>query len=104
MALSGNAHASLASGGQSITLTRAGRPSLRYGGLTATDARGHALHSWLATAGRSSCCCASIRAGARYPLRIDPFIQQGEKLTGGGEEGAGASASAWRSPPTATPR
>ena len=27
--------------------------------------------------------------GARYPLRIDPFIQQGEKLTGGEEDGKG---------------
>ena len=27
--------------------------------------------------------------GARYPLRIDPFIQQGSKLTGGGESGDG---------------
>ena len=26
-------------------------------------------------------------AGARYPLRIDPFVQQGEKLTGSGERG-----------------
>jgi hypothetical protein len=25
--------------------------------------------------------------GARYPLRIDPLVQQGEKLTGAGEEG-----------------
>ena len=25
--------------------------------------------------------------GARYPLRIDPFVQQGGKLTGGGERG-----------------
>jgi hypothetical protein len=27
--------------------------------------------------------------GAVYPLRIDPFIQQGEKLTGSGESGEG---------------
>ena len=25
--------------------------------------------------------------GARYPLRIDPFVQQGEKLTGSGARG-----------------
>ena len=41
------------------------------------------------------------RRGARYPLRIDPFIQQGAKLTGSGETG-GNSASAWRCPPMAT--
>jgi hypothetical protein len=28
-------------------------------------------------------------SNARYPLRIDPFIQQGEKLTGAGESGEG---------------
>jgi hypothetical protein len=39
LALSGNVRASLASGGQSITLSRAGGPSLRYRGLSATDAR-----------------------------------------------------------------
>ena len=86
MGLSGNARASLASGGQGITFRRMGRPVLHYSGLIATDARGRALHSWLELhAGR-----ILIRvdaAGARYPLRIDPFIQQGEKLTGGGERG-----------------
>ena len=40
MALSGNALASLGAGGQSVTFSRAGRPVLRYSGLSATDARG----------------------------------------------------------------
>src|SRR5207245_3434604 len=47
IALSGDAHVSLASGGQSLALTRAGGPALRYGGLYAADARGRGLHSWL---------------------------------------------------------
>ena len=90
MALSGDAHASLASGGQSITLTRAGKPVLRYDGLTATDARGHVLHSWLQLQGNRLLLRVDA-AGARYPLRIDPFVQQGKKLTGGAEEsGPGA--------------
>ena len=80
MALSGNAHASLASGGQSITLSRAGGPSLRYSGLSATDARGRVLHSWLSLQAGRLLLRVDAR-GARYPLRIDPFIQQGEKLT-----------------------
>ena len=88
MALSGNAHASLGSGGQSITLSRTGGPVLRYSGLRATDARGRVLHSWLALhAGR-----LLLRVDARnahYPLRIDPFVQQGGKLTGSGESGEG---------------
>src|SRR3984893_4299483 len=88
MALSGNAHASLAPGGQSITFSRAGAPVLRYGGLRATDAKGRVLHSWLAlSAGRM--LLRVDASGARYPLRIDPFFQQGTKLTGSGESGAG---------------
>ena len=86
MELSGNTRASLASGGQSINFGRAGRPVLRYSGLIATDARGRTLHSWLELhAGRI--LLRVDAAGARYPLRIDPFVQQGAKLTGGGERG-----------------
>ena len=88
MALSGDLRASLAAGGQSLTLSHAGGASLRYGGLVASDALGRTLHSWLVlTAGR-----VLLRVdtrGARYPLRIDPMIQQGEKLTGSGEVGKG---------------
>src|SRR5271165_6724843 len=86
MALSGNAHASLASGGQTISFHRAGRSVLRYSGLSATDARGRPLHSWLELHGGQILLRVDA-AGARYPLRIDPFIQQGGKLTGGGERG-----------------
>ena len=75
-------------GGQSIEFSRTGRPLLRYSGLIATDARGHALHSWLELHGGRILIRVDA-AGARYPLRIDPFIQQGEKLTGGGERGEG---------------
>jgi hypothetical protein len=82
MALSGEAHASLAPDGHSITFSHAGSSALRYTGLTATDATGRTLHSWLElNAGR-----VELRVdtrGARYPLAIDPLIQQGEKLTAG---------------------
>jgi hypothetical protein len=88
IALSGNAHAALGKGAQSITLTRAGKSTLRYPGLSATDARGHALHSWLALRGGRLLLRVDA-SGARYPLRIDPFIQQGGKLTGEGESGKG---------------
>jgi hypothetical protein len=89
IALSGDVHASLASDGQAITLSHTGKTALRYTGLSATDARGRTLHSWLQLqAGR-----VLLRVDAqeaRYPLRIDPFVQQGEKLTGAsGEIGAG---------------
>ncbi|MGO8907034.1 MAG: hypothetical protein ACLQMH_15645, partial [Solirubrobacteraceae bacterium] len=86
MALSGNAQASLRSHGQSIAFSRLGRTVLRYSGLAATDARGRTLHSWLELQ-RGRIVLRVNAAGARYPLRIDPFIQQGEKLTGSGERG-----------------
>jgi hypothetical protein len=88
IALSGNARASLAAGGHSLVLRHAGRTVLRYTGLTARDASGRVLPSRLALAGDR----LELRvdaAGARYPLQIDPFLQQGEKLTGSGETGAG---------------
>jgi DNA-binding beta-propeller fold protein YncE len=99
MALSGNEHAALAAGGQSLTLTHGGKPVLRYDGLTATDARGHALHSWLQLKG-SRLLLRVDTTGARYPLHIDPFVQQGkklipEKVTGEGAEfGASVALSA----------
>ena len=52
IALSGNAHAAIAPGGQSITLAHDGGPALRYTGLTATDARGRTLHAWLELRGQ----------------------------------------------------
>ena len=87
LALSGNAHVSLGSGGQSLTLNHAGGPSLRYSGLQVSDARGRTLHSWLELRAGRVLLRANTR-GARYPLRVDPFIQQGEKLVGTGQAGS----------------
>jgi hypothetical protein len=86
--LTGDAHASLARDGLSAMLRHAGGPSLRYTGLLATDARGRALRSWLALRPGRLLLRVDTR-GARFPLRIDPLLQQGEKLTGGGELGEG---------------
>jgi hypothetical protein len=86
IALSGNAHAAVAPGGQSITLAHAGGPALSYTGLIATDARGRSLHAWLELRGRQLLVHVAAR-DARYPLRIDPLIQQEAKLTGAEEAG-----------------
>jgi hypothetical protein len=88
LALGGDAHASLAPGGQSLTL-RNGAQALRYGGLLTTDASGRALHSWLAL--DSGRLLIHVEAAhARYPLTIDPLIEaEPGKLTGHGEDGEG---------------
>jgi FG-GAP repeat len=86
LALAGDARATLGVRGQSLTLGHAGGPALRYGGLRVSDVRGHTLHSWLQLRPGGVLLRVNAR-GARYPLRIDPFIQQGEKLTGAGQSG-----------------
>ena len=98
MALSANAHVTLSAGAVSITLNHAGGPPLRYGDLAVTDASGRALHSWLAVQGPQLLLRVDAH-GARYPLRVDPLIQQGSKLTGkeetpGGELGTSVALSA----------
>lgn len=86
IALSGNANPSLSAAGQSVRLSRPGSRSLRYGGLSASDASGRALPSRLELHGRTLLLYVDTR-GARYPLRVDPLIQQEPelKLTGGEE-------------------
>lgn len=50
---------------------------LRYAGLRATDARGRSLRAWLQV--RNGRVLVRVNDhGARYPLRIDPFVQQAE--------------------------
>ena len=67
-------------------LARSGRVALRYGGLVARDARGRRLPAWLSVS-RSRLLLGVSDRGARYPLLIDPFIQQGPKLTASDETG-----------------
>ncbi len=69
-------------------LTRSRRVALRYGGLVARDARGRRLRAWLSLSGRRLLVRVAD-GGARYPLMIDPLIQQGAKLTASGESGPG---------------
>jgi hypothetical protein len=77
LAISGSAHAALARGGDSIMFgdARAGRDALRYGGLSASDASGRELHSWMTLAGGDLLLHVDSR-GARFPLNIDPLIEQ----------------------------
>ncbi|HWX74965.1 MAG TPA: FG-GAP repeat protein, partial [Solirubrobacteraceae bacterium] len=84
MTLSGNARARLGVGGRSVVLSHAGS-SLIYAGLEALDAGGRTLPASLLLRGRELLITVDTR-GARYPLRIDPLVQQGVKLTGGEQE------------------
>jgi trimeric autotransporter adhesin len=61
-------------------VTASGRVAFRYGGLSAIDARGRALRVAI-TIQNHRLLLRVDDAGARYPLRIDPFIQQGAELT-----------------------
>ncbi len=63
-------------------LARSGRVALRYGGLVAFDARGRRLAAWLTVSG-SHLLVQVADGGARYPLRIDPLVQQAELMPAG---------------------
>ncbi len=82
VSLSGNAHASLGKGGRSIDFSRAGAPTLSYGGLVARDASGRTVRSWMSLS-HGRLLLGLDAAGARYPLRIDPLVKQSGKLKAG---------------------
>jgi trimeric autotransporter adhesin len=78
LALSGDARAATSAGRSAVTFSH-GNSSLSYRGLVVTDARGRMLPAWLQLRGRELLLRVDD-AGAQYPLRVDPFIQQA-KLT-----------------------
>ena len=62
-------------------LNAAGQTALRYGALSARDASGRRLAARLVLHGRALQLVIAAR-GARYPVRIDPFVQEGPKFVG----------------------
>ncbi|MFL5830921.1 MAG: hypothetical protein ACJ76X_13485 [Solirubrobacteraceae bacterium] len=60
--------------------------SLRYHGLVASDATGRTLRSWL-TLSRGGLVIHVDEHGARYPLRVDPFVQGAELTDSAGVAG-----------------
>ena len=80
LAMSGRLRPRLAGG---AVVFAGGRALVSYGGVSAVDARGRGVHAWLGLAGGRLLVAVDDR-GAAYPLRIDPLIQQGEKLVGTG--------------------
>jgi hypothetical protein len=77
------------SGSQVLFSSRTGTTVLRYGDLSARDAAGRALPVSLRLHGDTIQLRIDDR-GARYPLRIDPFIQQGAKLIDSGPDNGAA--------------
>jgi hypothetical protein len=69
-------------------LTPAGRVWLRIGGLVAIDRAGRRLPARLQLRGRRLMVSVDDRR-AQYPIRIDPLIQQGGKLTANDEDTSG---------------
>ena len=84
LALSGNTQAALASGGQAVSFSRDGHSCCATRGCSPATRRGRSLRSWLSLDG-STLTLHVDGAGARYPLHIDPLLQQGAKLTGGAQ-------------------
>jgi hypothetical protein len=81
LAISGGAGATALPRGRGIRFS--GRhASLVYGAPTALDARGQSLKSRLQLRGGQLSLVVDTR-NAAYPVRIDPFIQQGSKIVAG---------------------
>jgi hypothetical protein len=85
LGLSGSLRPTLERGHDGLALrSKTGDTSLRYTGLTATDARGRSLPARLKLSGGH----LRVRvddAKARYPLTIDPFVQQAKLTAADGE-------------------
>ncbi len=86
LSAAGDTHAELAHG--RIVFTRGGTVRLAYGGLSATDARGHALRGSMALVGGRILLRIDAEHAA-YPVRIDPWIQSGGSNSPSGETGEG---------------
>jgi hypothetical protein len=73
LGLSGNVRARLA-GADGLALAGPGSTRMWYGGLTASDARGHALSATMALRARRVVLSVQAR-NAVYPITVDPFVQ-----------------------------
>jgi hypothetical protein len=73
----------LDAGGRTIHFDGPAGERLRYGHLAAWDARGRALPARLAADGQTIAVSVDVE-DARYPVTIDPFIQQAQLLAPAG--------------------
>ena len=78
--------------GRSLALSdRAGRVLARYDGLKVSDGSGRSVAARFALVGRRVLLRIDDR-GARYPLRVDPFVQVAELTAPGGTGSASVAA------------
>src|SRR5215831_2813017 len=85
LGLSGDARGRLLRGADGVMFTGAGG-ALAYQGLEATDARGRALPAWIELRGGELLLLRVAAVGASYPIRVDPFVQQGKLTASDGAE------------------
>jgi hypothetical protein len=74
LGLSGPVNATVDADGEGLTLTESEGERLRYAGLTASDAQGRRLRTWIEA--RQGQLLVRVKdSGASYPVVIDPFLQ-----------------------------
>jgi len=84
LAVTGDLQPRVEAGGQRLTLTSAdGTAVLRYGQLLVLDAAGRAIPAWLEATDKEVLLRVRDQE-ARYPLLIDPFVQQAKLTTSDG--------------------
>ncbi|MEA2209999.1 MAG: hypothetical protein QOF54_2476 [Solirubrobacteraceae bacterium] len=87
IAVSGNVRASIARGAGEIALRAPDGDALRYGAIAASDASGRGLPIRMALEGRAIVLRVDV-ASARFPLTIDPMIEQPQESPAPPGEGA----------------
>jgi hypothetical protein len=87
LGLSGTLTARPGAGGGLVLTGASGKAVLRYGDLSVTDASGRSLPAHMTVAHGRVLISVDAR-GARYPLTVDPLVQDAE-LTNSTEEGEG---------------
>ena len=85
--LSGNLTPALDAAKTGLVLSgNGGEAAFRYSGLTAYDATGRQLRSWLELHG-NRLLVQMDATGARYPVTVDPYIQRAKLLASDGASG-----------------
>ena len=86
LATSGEARVQVEEQSAAVVSNFAGEPVLRFSGLSARDASGRGLRTWLEQRGDAILLRVDDRE-ATYPVVIDPFIQQQELTASDGASG-----------------